>query len=265
MGAVPPSNPATIQPYSSLGPTDDLRIKPDAVATDDVVITGAGGFGSPFPGTSAAAPHAAGIAALLIECNGRLHAGDDNDDPATERNLLRSYLLNNAVDLGNPGIDNTFGAGRLDALASANAMDCNDPDNDGARNGHEAWAGSNPAVADTDGDGCLDGRELGPQPNWGGQRSPLSAFDFFDVPLPAGPPGTGTRDRIISIGDISGVVSKFGTVNGNPPVGGQAYNADFDRTPAGGDPWDTGPGDGRVTIQDISLIVSQFGHSCAVL
>jgi hypothetical protein len=260
---VPVSAHSTIEPYSGRGPTNDLRPKPDIVATDGVAITGAGGFPNPFAGTSAAAPHAAGIAALLIECNGRLRHGDDNDDPATERALLRSFLLDHAIDLGDPGIDNIYGAGRLDALASATAMDCEDPDNDGARDGHEAWAGSDPMVADTDGDGCLDGRELGPQPTTGGQRSPTNEFDFFDVPLPAGPPGTGARDRTVSTGDIVGVVSKFGTVDGGPAVNGQVYNADFDRTPAGGDPWDTGPGDGRVTIQDIGLIVNQFGHSCA--
>jgi subtilisin family serine protease len=68
-----------IRPYSSLGPVItqfdnqgnrnfDLQFKPDITAVDGVSITGAGGFGGPeknFSGTSASAPHVAGIAALL--------------------------------------------------------------------------------------------------------------------------------------------------------------------------------------------------------
>ncbi|HEY1992542.1 MAG TPA: S8 family serine peptidase [Gammaproteobacteria bacterium] len=40
--------------------------KPDFVAPDCVDVTGSGGFGSPFCGTSAAAPHIAGLVALMV-------------------------------------------------------------------------------------------------------------------------------------------------------------------------------------------------------
>jgi hypothetical protein len=118
LGAIDASDPSTndIEPYSSCGPTNDGRTKPDAVAIDHVSVTGDGGFGSPFSGTSAAAPHAAGIAALLLQCNSGL-----------TRDGLRNALLNNAVDLGTAGTDNFYGHGRLDALASANAVGCNSP------------------------------------------------------------------------------------------------------------------------------------------
>jgi hypothetical protein len=102
-----------IEPYSSCGPTNDGRTKPDAVAIDHVSVTGDGGFGSPFSGTSAAAPHAGAIAALVLQCN-----------PSLTRSGLHDALLNNAVDLGAAGTDNVFGHGRLDALASANAVGC---------------------------------------------------------------------------------------------------------------------------------------------
>ncbi len=80
----------TVEPYSSQGPTEATpqaasRMKPDVTAADDVVVTGAAGFGmngtnttstgncvigqTPcyFAGTSAAAPHVAAVAALALQ------------------------------------------------------------------------------------------------------------------------------------------------------------------------------------------------------
>jgi hypothetical protein len=115
LGAIDASDPGTntIEPFSSCGPTNDGRTKPDAVAVDGVSVTGHGGFGSPFFGTSAAAPHAAGVAALLLDCA-----------PSLTRTQLRDALLNTAVDLGVAGTDNTYGHGRIDALAAMNSISC---------------------------------------------------------------------------------------------------------------------------------------------
>ncbi len=77
VGAVTPNTGYMIEPYSSLGPvqfgivgtgtfpTETIQ-EPSFVAPDCVSVTGVGGFGSPFCGTSAAAPHIAGLLALLI-------------------------------------------------------------------------------------------------------------------------------------------------------------------------------------------------------
>lgn len=79
VGAVSANAPNSIEPYSSQGPvqfgipgtgtgtqpTATIQ-KPDFVAPDCVSVTGVANFGSPFCGTSAAAPHIAGLLALLI-------------------------------------------------------------------------------------------------------------------------------------------------------------------------------------------------------
>lgn len=55
----------SVEPFSSAGPTDDGRDKPEICGFDGVSST-QGSF-SPFLGTSAAAPHVAGAAALLLQ------------------------------------------------------------------------------------------------------------------------------------------------------------------------------------------------------
>ena len=107
VGAVDPALGTAIAPYSSQGPTNDGlyggtdRIKPDVSAASCVAsYTYAP---SCFNGTSAAAPAAAGAAALLIDAG--LGA-----TPAR----VKTYLLSNGmVDRGAAGPDNVFGAGEL--------------------------------------------------------------------------------------------------------------------------------------------------------
>lgn len=115
VGAAPAANPSAIEPFSSAGPvtilfpTAETRMKPDVTGIDNV-LTSRPGF-SPFAGTSAAAPHVAAIAALVLQQNPAL-------TPAPLRDLLRQT----AVDLGPPGFDEDFGSGRVDAVqASAGA------------------------------------------------------------------------------------------------------------------------------------------------
>ena len=108
----------TIERFSSRGPTNNGAIKPDVVAVDRVSVTGSGGFPAVFEGTSAAAAHVAGVAALLLEAAPTLLAADGGD-PALERAQLRAFLLGTAAELGASGFDNVYGQGRLDALAAA--------------------------------------------------------------------------------------------------------------------------------------------------
>jgi hypothetical protein len=117
-----------------------------------------------------------------------------------------------------------------------------------------------PAAAqavDSDGDGCSDAAELGPNPTLGGRRDPTNPWDFFDTP-------TSGMDGRVSVGDISGVVNHFGEA-GDPDAPLPSYDPRYDRGPPapGGDPWDTGPPDGTVATGDIAAVVSQIGHHCA--
>ncbi len=90
-------------------PTPETRQKPDITAIDGVAATGVGGFPIPFFGTSAASPHVAGVAALLIKSFPNAQA-------------LVARLKQTAVDLGDPGFDTVFGAGLIDAAAAAEGL-----------------------------------------------------------------------------------------------------------------------------------------------
>jgi len=107
VGAVHHSNPGVIEPFSSQGPAPENRIKPDLVAPDGV-STKSRGVGN-FYGTSAAAPHVAGVCALVKQRH-----------PTWTPAQIKSFLEANALDLGTPGKDNVFGSGlvRLPAIGS---------------------------------------------------------------------------------------------------------------------------------------------------
>jgi MYXO-CTERM domain-containing protein len=94
--------------YSSQGPTDDGRRKPDIAAPTSVSTESYGPHG--FSGTSSATPHVSGVAALLL-----------GNDPTLSNTELRAILTESTVDLGSPGPDNTYGAGflRLETLPEA--------------------------------------------------------------------------------------------------------------------------------------------------
>lgn len=109
----------TIEFFSSRGPTLDGRLKPDISAIDGVGITAAGSFENPFFGTSAAAPHVAGEAALVLQGASCLISGATGAaDPVSARTNLRNMILSGATAISDAGPDNTFGVGLANVFAS---------------------------------------------------------------------------------------------------------------------------------------------------
>ena len=116
-----------------------------------------------------------------------------------------------------------------------------------------------PEPGDTDGDGCSDQRENGPNATLGGQRDYQNPWDFYDAAGSPSPPQNGAPDGIIDLpNDILGVIQHH-------PAGTLGYDAQFDRGPwTGPNSWNmTAPPDGVIDLpNDILGVILQFGHSC---
>ena len=138
VGAIDASGPGYDDPedFSDMGPSriydysDDSfedRLKPDVMGIDGVLVTGSGGFGesvegisaSRFYGTSAAAPHVAAIAALVMEAQRKATPGATRKEVA---DAVTQAIRDNAIDLGDDGHDFDTGYGRADALSTIQAL-----------------------------------------------------------------------------------------------------------------------------------------------
>lgn len=119
------SNTDSISSFSSWGPTDDGRLKPDISAPGcqtsgdfGVTSTSSSGGYTTFCGTSMAAPTTAGISALILE-QYRMTFPDRNDPMNA---TLKALLANTAVDRGRPGPDFEFGYGSIRATNAVDAV-----------------------------------------------------------------------------------------------------------------------------------------------
>jgi hypothetical protein len=130
----PPAGRLNVEPFSSLGGNlpiyfsadgmtrlivPELRFKPEITAPDGTNTTFFGGdigFDADtdpnFFGTSAAAPHAAAVAALMLSAN-----------PSLTASQVYSLMRSSAVDSETPGPDFLSGDGLVDALQAVLATD----------------------------------------------------------------------------------------------------------------------------------------------
>ena len=102
VGAAPWYDVNTIEPYSSRGPTPDGRVKPDIVGADcgETALTPLNEYRRGFCGTSQAAPHVAGMAALVRQ-----------RFPSHTPAQVAAYLQNHAQQRETLDPNNTWGHG----------------------------------------------------------------------------------------------------------------------------------------------------------
>lgn len=108
--------------FSSWGPCDDGRIKPDVVANGTGLTSSVDSSDSAyasFSGTSMSGPTATGAVGLLIHHMRNSGYGAAYRPPLS---LVKALLIQTAEDLGTAGPDYQFGYGNLDARAAADLI-----------------------------------------------------------------------------------------------------------------------------------------------
>lgn len=121
VGAAAVSNTSQIWDDSSRGPMVDGTLKPDIVGAHLVNSVTYGNL--PFAGTSQAAPHVGGLAALVVQ------ALTNQLGRQPEPTRVAGFLKRHAIDRGTRGPDNTWGFRlRLPAHAHARTYADADPD-----------------------------------------------------------------------------------------------------------------------------------------
>jgi hypothetical protein len=196
----------------------DVRLKPEITAVDGVNTTfffndshGSDGIDD-FFGTSAAAPHAAGVAALMLEAR-----------PAATPEEIKTVLESTAIDMGVAGFDHDSGYGLIQADLALAALVL-DTDADGVPDSVDNCINvpNGPLIPDsgghglpqwdTDGDGY--GNLCDPDFNGNGIVDPV---DFSLLKSRFGQPGFPDQDLngdgIVDPSDFS----RFKMMFGQPP------------------------------------------------
>ncbi|MDI9397658.1 MAG: S8 family serine peptidase [Candidatus Pacebacteria bacterium] len=119
-GGVRSPSDGTMSTFSSWGPCDDGRIKPDLVANgvsvNSPIDTSDSAYAS-YDGTSMATPSATGSAALVAQIYAREFSGQ-----RMRSSLMKALLIHAADDLGNSGPDYKFGWGLINVKAAADVV-----------------------------------------------------------------------------------------------------------------------------------------------
>jgi hypothetical protein len=117
------TNPASVAMsyFSSWGPTDDGRIKPDLVGDGVSLFSSVAGGVNTYAmlgGTSMATPNVAGSLVLVQELYSKLHGGK-----LMKASTLKALAIHTARESGNfPGPDYSYGWGLLNVEAAANLL-----------------------------------------------------------------------------------------------------------------------------------------------
>ena len=130
--------------FSSWGPTDDGRIKPDLVANGAALYSCYAGSDSAYgtmSGTSMATPNAAGTAHLLAHALAVLFT-----NRAMRASTLKALLIHTADDLGPAGPDYRFGWGLVNGPAAAGLLAAYREDPASRRVVEERVSAARPAV-----------------------------------------------------------------------------------------------------------------------
>lgn len=111
--------------FSSSGPTDDGRIKPDlvTVGTNVYAPTSASNtsYFATWAGTSFSAPHVTGAVNLLAQMQEQTWGANHS----MSASAYKALLIHTANDLGNTGPDYTYGWGSLEATGPATLIESN--------------------------------------------------------------------------------------------------------------------------------------------
>ena len=119
-GSVRSLSNASMTSFSSWGPCDDGRIKPDVVANGWEVYSSSSTGDTSYvskTGTSQAAPSAMGAAALLQQLYAREFSGE-----RMRASTLKGLMIHTADDLGNAGPDYQYGWGLINVKVAADVI-----------------------------------------------------------------------------------------------------------------------------------------------
>lgn len=115
-------------PYSSWGPTDDGRIKPDITAHGHIIYSSIESSNSAYgilSGTSMATAGVSGAITLLQqyynEKFGYLY--DSNEVPYLWSSSIRALIVHTADEIGDPGPDYKYGWGVMNAVSAAEVIE----------------------------------------------------------------------------------------------------------------------------------------------
>ena len=150
--------------YSSMGPTDDGRIKPDVIAPSGAYSAA---YGHVFDGTSSSCPYVAGFAAV--------YAGMF---PSLKGEKLRSGVIQAVTPVGQPSPNNQYGYGFVTATAllknRAPASDAEKPAIPMVDGVPRVWGGPAPAA-------LLEKLRTMPASTWKGAARLVTGRDSYKV------------------------------------------------------------------------------------